>query len=57
MILGFVTAVLLEKSSNNYLIRLKSAVNFYNLQYAYAIEDKQREVIDELLEKAKQQAK
>jgi rod shape-determining protein MreC len=57
MILGFVTAVLLEKSSNNYLIKLRSAVNFYNLQYAYAIEDKQREVIDELLEKAKQQAK
>ncbi len=57
MILGFVTEVLVDKSSNNYLIKLRSGVNFYTLQYAYAIDDKQRETIDALLEKAKQQAK
>jgi rod shape-determining protein MreC len=57
MIVGFVTQVLLEKSSNNYLIKLRSAVNFYTLQYAYAIDDKQRDAIDALLEKAKQQTK
>jgi rod shape-determining protein MreC len=57
MLLGFVTEVILEKSSSNYLIKLRSAANFYNLQYAYAIDDKQRETIDELLEKAKQQTR
>ncbi|WP_462249772.1 rod shape-determining protein MreC [Ferruginibacter sp.] len=56
-ILGFITEVFAEKSSNNFLIKLKSAANFYNLQYVYVIDDNQQEAINQLLEKAKQQAK
>ncbi len=56
-LLGFVTDVLLEKSSNNYLIKFRSAANFYNLQYVYAIDNSEQEAIKQLLEKAKQQNK
>ena len=42
-LLGFVTEVLLEKSTNNYLIKFRSAANFYSLQYVYAIDDSQQE--------------
>jgi rod shape-determining protein MreC len=57
MLLGFVTEVIPEKSSNNFLIKFRSAANFYNLQYVYAIDNGQQEAINQLLEKAKQQAK
>ncbi|MGG9961846.1 rod shape-determining protein MreC [Ferruginibacter sp. SUN106] len=53
MIIGYVTEVLPEKSSNNYAIKLKTAADFYSLQYVFAIDNKQQEAIDELLEKAK----
>ena len=56
-LLGFVTEVLLEKSTNNFLIKFRSAANFYNLQYVYAIDNSEQEAINELLEKAKQQGK
>lgn len=51
MLLGFVTEVIPEKSSNNFLIKFRSAANFYNLQYVYAIDNSQQEAIDKLLEK------
>jgi rod shape-determining protein MreC len=57
MLLGFVTEVIPEKSTSNFLIKFKSAVNFYNLQYVYAIDNSQQEAINQLLEKAKQQVK
>lgn len=57
MLLGFVTEVIPEKSSNNFLIKFRSAANFYELQYVYAIDNSQQEAINQLLEKAKQQAK
>lgn len=57
MLLGFVTEVIPEKSSNNFLIKFRSAVNFYNLQYVYAIDNSQQEAINQLIEKAKQQVK
>ncbi|GAB2837456.1 rod shape-determining protein MreC [Ferruginibacter profundus] len=53
MIIGYVTEVLPEKSSNNYSIKLKTAADFYSLQYVFAIDNKQQEAIDQLLEKAK----
>jgi rod shape-determining protein MreC len=53
MMIGTVNEVLSDKSSNSYIIRLKSAANFYNLQYVYAIDNTQREEINKLLEKAK----
>ena len=57
MPIGFVTEVIPEKSTNNYLIKFKTAADFYSLQYVYAIDNKQQEAVNELLEKAKQQAK
>lgn len=51
MLLGFVTEVIPEKSSNNFLIKFRSAANFYNLQYVYAIDNSQQEAINKLLEK------
>lgn len=57
MLIGFVTDVIPEKSSNNYLIKFKTAADFYNLQYVYAIDNSQQEAINQLLEKAKQQVK
>jgi len=56
-LLGFVTEVVPDKSTNNFLIKFRSAANFYNLQYVYAIDNSQQEAIDQLLEKAKQQVK
>jgi rod shape-determining protein MreC len=56
-LLGIVTEVIPETSSNNYLIKFRSAANFYNLQYVFAIDNSQQEAINELLEKAKQQGK
>jgi rod shape-determining protein MreC len=57
MLIGFVTEVIPEKSSNNFLIKFKTAADFYNLQYVYAIDNSQQEAINQLLEKAKQQVK
>lgn len=57
MLIGFVTEVIPEKSTNNFLIKFKTAADFYNLQYVYAIDNRQQEAVNQLLEKAKQQAK
>jgi len=57
MLVGYVTEVIPEKSTNNFLIKFKTAADFYNLQYVYAIDNSQQEAINQLLEKAKQQAK
>jgi rod shape-determining protein MreC len=57
MLIGYVTDIIPEKSSNNFLIKFKTATNFYNLQYVYAIDNRQQEAINQLKEKAKQQAK
>ncbi len=57
LLIGFVTDVIPEKSSNNYLIKLKTAADFYNLQYVYVIDNKQQEAVKELLDKATQQNK
>lgn len=56
-LLGFVTEVVRDKGSNNYLIKFKSAANFYSLQYVYAIDNSQQEAINQLIEKAKQQTR
>jgi rod shape-determining protein MreC len=57
LLVGFVTEVEPEKSTNNYSIKLKTAADFYNLQYVYVIDNKQQEAIKELLDKATQQSK
>jgi rod shape-determining protein MreC len=55
MMLGIVEEVRPDKSTNNFIIRLKSAANFYNLQYVYTIENLQKDEINTLLDKAKKQ--
>jgi rod shape-determining protein MreC len=57
MLIGFVTEIIPEKSTNNFLIKFKTAADFYNLQYVYAIDNRQQEAVNQLLEKAKQQVK
>ncbi len=53
IIIGTVTEIVPEKSTNNYSIRIKSAANFYNLQYVYAIDNLQKEELEKLMEKVK----
>jgi len=52
LMIGTIDEVLSDKSTNNYVIRLKSSVNFYNLQYVYAIENFQKDEINRLLKNA-----
>jgi rod shape-determining protein MreC len=53
LMIGTVMEVLPEQSSNNYIIKIKSTANFYNLQHVYAIDNYQKEEINKLIEKAK----
>lgn len=53
LMVGTVQEVIPDKGTNNYIIKLKSAANFYNLQYVYTIENLQKDEINKLLEKAK----
>lgn len=57
MLIGYVSEIIPEKSSNNFLIRFRTAADFHSLQYVYVIDNKQQEAINQLLEKAKQQNK
>jgi rod shape-determining protein MreC len=56
MMIGIVEEVKSDKSTNNFLIKFKSAANFYNLEFVYAIENKQAEDIKAVLEKSKQKS-
>jgi cell shape-determining protein MreC len=53
--IGTVTEVLAEKSTSNFRIKFKTAANFYNLQYVYAIESAEQESVNKILDKLKQQ--
>ncbi len=55
LLIGVVDEVLPDKSTNNYLIKLRSTANFYNLQYVYSIDNLQKEEMNKLLEKVKKQ--
>lgn len=57
LLIGYVTEVLSEKSKNNYIIKLKTAADFYNLQYVYVIDNKQQEAVKQLLDQATRQNK
>lgn len=56
MMMGIVEEVKSDKSTNNYLIKFKTSANFYNLEFAYVIENKQTEEIKAILEKEKQKS-
>ncbi len=51
--IGTVDEVIPDKSTNNYIIKVKSAANFYNLQYVYAIDNLDKAEMNKLLDKAK----
>ncbi len=55
MIIGKVTEVFSETSTSNFRIKFRTAANFYNLQYVYAIENVQQEPVNKILDKLKQQ--
>jgi len=55
MIIGTVTEIYSETSTSNFRIKFRTAANFYNLQYVYAIENAQQEPVNKLLDKLKQQ--
>jgi rod shape-determining protein MreC len=55
MMIGTVEALYSESSSNNFKVKIKTSVNFYNIDYVYAIDNSQQEAIDKLLEKVKKQ--
>ncbi len=52
LMIGTIEEIIPDKSTNNYLIKLKSTANFYNLQYVFAIENYQKEEINRLLKNA-----
>lgn len=52
LMLGTVTEVIPDKGTNNFLIKIKSAANFYNLQFVYALENYQKDEINRLLKTA-----
>jgi rod shape-determining protein MreC len=54
MMIGTVDAVYKEVSTSNLRIMIRTAANFYNLQYVYAIDNSQQEGINQILDKIKQ---
>lgn len=56
MMIGVIDEIKPDVSTNNFLIKVKSTANFYNLQYVYAIKNYQRAEVDSLLKKAESSA-
>lgn len=54
MMIGTVEAVYKEVSTSNFKIKLRTATNFYNLQYVYAIDNAQQEAITKILKEIKE---
>lgn len=54
---GMMMGIVTEVSKNNVLIKLKTSANFYNLEFVYAIDNKQAEEIKTILEKEKSKEK
>lgn len=54
MMMGMIDEVKSDKSTNNHLIKFKTAANFYNIEFVYVIENLQSEEIKAILEKEKQ---
>jgi rod shape-determining protein MreC len=52
LLIGTVKEAVADKSTSNYSIKLKAAVNFYDLQYVYVIENVQQQDITNLLKQA-----
>jgi rod shape-determining protein MreC len=53
LLLGRVEAIYPDKSTNNVKVAIRTAANFYNIEFGYAIQNVQQTGIRKLLEKAK----
>jgi len=53
LLIGTVKEIEIDKSSNTYIIKVKTAANFYNLQYVYIINNLQKEEPQQLLKSVK----
>jgi rod shape-determining protein MreC len=54
-LIGRVEEIIPDKSSNNLTINVRSAANFYNLQFVYVLDDLKKDEINKLLDKVKKQ--
>jgi rod shape-determining protein MreC len=52
LMIGTVEQVVPEKSNNNFKITVRTAANFYNLQYVYVIENLEMQKIEDILKNA-----
>ncbi len=53
LLIGKVSQVLVEKASNTYTLKIKTAANFYNVQFVYVINNLLKEEPQELLKRVK----
>lgn len=53
MMIGIVQEVKSDKSTNNYLIKFKTAADFYSLEFVFVIDNKQAESIKAILDTVK----
>jgi rod shape-determining protein MreC len=56
MMIGIVQEVKSDKSTNNYLVKFKTAVDFSNVEFVFVIDNKQAESIKEILDTVKRKA-
>ena len=53
LLIGTISEIVEDKSTNIYTLKVKTAANFYNVQYVYIINNLQREEPGELLKRVK----
>jgi rod shape-determining protein MreC len=53
LLIGQVSQVLVEKASNTYTLKIKTAANFYNVQFVYVINNLLKQEPQELLKRVK----
>ena len=55
LMIGRVQEIFAETNTNNFRIKFRTAANFHNLEYVYAIINQQQEPINKILDKLKKQ--
>jgi rod shape-determining protein MreC len=53
LLIGTIDEIIADKSSNTYTLKLKTAANFFNVQFVYVIDNLQKNEAGELLKKVK----
>lgn len=53
LLIGTITSVMVDKGTNNYIINLKTAANFYNLQFVFIIKNLKKEEPQEIMKRVK----